>query len=98
MTFIQELFLQGPETAKEWFSAEAAKHASPMEVKELADVCWTRASTLVRSNTELARPWAQAALLGYELLSQSSDPMVAESSSENAAALRSWKLLASSNN
>lgn len=96
MTVVQDIFLHGPESAKEWFAAESTRHAPPMDIKELADVCWTRASTLVRKDAEQARPWAQAALAGYELLSGSSNPMIAESAAENADALRGWKLLARS--
>jgi len=64
-----------------------------MDVKELADICWTRASTLAKAQTREAAKWARAALSGYEILSQSGDSLISESASESLQALRTWKLL-----
>lgn len=94
MNAVSDIFAGGPEAAMAWFEHERSEPAAkPMDVKELADICWTRASTLAQTRTAEAAKWAQAALAGYELLSHSDEPLVAESAAENVEALRSWKLL-----
>jgi hypothetical protein len=92
---VNEIFDQGPEAVSDWFIDEAGSpNVPPMNAKELADICWTRASTLAKTQTPEAARWAKAALAGYEFLTRSSEPLIAESASENVAALRSWKILA----
>lgn len=97
MRNVNDLFERGPDFVTNWFAREASQEdVQPMNVKELADICWTRASSLLKTSEPEAAQWARAALVGYEFLSHCDEPLVAESASENAAALRSWKLLANS--
>jgi hypothetical protein len=94
MLTISEIFEEGPETVIDTFARdELSRVMKLMDIKELADICWTRASTLAKTQTPDAAKWARAALAGYEILSTSDEPLVAESASESVAALRSWKLL-----
>jgi len=95
METVNEIFGDGPEAVTDWFTREASRHEMKLiDVKELADICWTRASTLAKTKASEAAKWARAALAGYEFLSHCDEPLIADSASENVAALRSWKLLA----
>jgi hypothetical protein len=94
MVSVNQLFDNGPEAVIDTFAHETTTHTmKPMDVKELADICWTRASTLAKSQTSDAAQWARAALAGYELLTTFDEPSLAESAFESIQALRSWKLL-----
>jgi hypothetical protein len=94
MVTINQIFEDGPDAVIETFARQPSiRDMKPMDVKELADICWTRASTLAKTQTSDAAKWARAALAGYELLRKSDEPLVAESASESADALRSWALL-----
>jgi hypothetical protein len=91
---INKIFDEGPDAVIDTFTDDSTiREMKPMDIKELADICWTRASTLAKTQTSDAAKWARAALAGYELLSRSDEPLIAESATENADALRSWKLL-----
>ena len=92
MVPINLIFDQGPEAVIDTF-AHCPCDLPPMDVKELADICWTRASTPAKAQTSEAAKWARAALLGYEILSQSGNCLTSESASESLQALRAWKLL-----
>ena len=93
MVSVNQIFEEGPQAVIETFARQSTIHTmKPMDVKELADICWTRASTLAKSQTSDAAKWAHAALAGYELLSASDEPSLAESASESVQALRAWKI------
>jgi hypothetical protein len=91
---VSDIFNQGPNAVCDWLAALRPDRAvDDMDVKELADICWTRASTLAKVRSREARKWGQAALAGYEYLGRFGRASAAESAHENAAALRSWRLL-----
>ena len=93
---VHDVFEKGPKAVIEHF-AQQDRHrtADDLDLKLLSDVCWTRASTLVQENKpEEAASWARASLAGYDLLVRSASPEVTRSAREDAAALRSWPLLA----
>ncbi len=95
MNSVNETFSRGPQAISEYFSQLPHDQSwDEMDLKRLADICWTRASGLVKVQAAEARKWAQAALDGYEFLKHHGHPATARSAAENAAALRSWKLLA----
>lgn len=94
MSVVNDIFDHGASAVIEHFSRPDAAHIlGEMDAKELADICWTRASTLAKVRRVDARIWAQAALAGYQFLEQSGNAATARSASENAAALRAWPLL-----
>ncbi|HUO08771.1 MAG TPA: hypothetical protein VM008_10755 [Phycisphaerae bacterium] len=93
MARVNDIFQLGPDAVIEFFAGKISTRSDALDIKELADICWTRASTLAKSQASDAAKWARAALAGYELLSTSDEPSLAESASESAEALRSWKLL-----
>jgi hypothetical protein len=94
MLNVNDIFSQGPNAVCDWLAAlQPGRAIDDMDVKELADICWTRASTLAKVRAGEARKWGQAALAGYEYLGRFGRAAAAESAHENAAALRSWRLL-----
>ncbi len=94
MATVTEIFRQGPQAVSELFAQVPPDSAwDDMDRKQLADICWTRANTLAKTQPADARKWAQAALAGYELLGRYGKHAAAESAAENAAALRSWRLV-----
>jgi hypothetical protein len=95
MPTVSDIFNRGPDAVlQSLHPGGAANSLGDMDIKELADICWTRASSVAKVSPHEARNWAKAALAGYDFLCQRGNPLVAESANENAAALRSWKLLA----
>ncbi len=92
MINVNDIFCHGPEAVTTWF-CHPDPAADDLTTKQLADISWTRASTLAKSQPFEARKWAMAALKGYEFLVLHAQSAIAESAGENAAALRGWKLL-----
>jgi hypothetical protein len=94
MTIVEKIFAQGVRSVAETIAEQhASRSLDDLSVKELADVSWTRARTLARDNPHEAKVWAKAALAAYEFLAAHGDSLLAESAAENAAALRSWRLV-----
>jgi hypothetical protein len=61
-----------------------------LDVKLLADTCWTRANTLEGKDPKEALAWAKAAFAGYKFLERHGSPEVSESARENADLLKDW--------
>ena len=94
MINVNDAFNAGPQAVAELLSRLPTDLSiDDMDIKRLADSCWTRASTLSKTRVGDARLWALSALAGYEFLQQHGNPGAARSAGENVAALRSWQLL-----
>jgi hypothetical protein len=69
---------------------ESRRSVEDIDVKLLADMSWTRANVLERTEPSVAKEWILAALMGYEFLVRHASPAIAESAQENVEMLRSY--------
>jgi hypothetical protein len=92
MQDVRDIFAKGPDGVIAFCAQQEMRPSfDDLSMKQLSDICWTRANSL-RSQPELARRWALAAFRVFEWLSRHASELVAQSAQENCTLLRPWAL------